>query len=170
LISVVLLVDMQVGKGVLTYVSQEVKHLYNLIENEFHPLDLAAKVQPHMLKLLKLSDKLPSASPVPEVQLEQYVPALEKLTTLRVLQQAVVHRVTIYHDIITFFLFFCPLSCYVDRGFSCMHGSDVLLLFCVLFFLFFSHLLNNIVLPFRCLSFHSLRGERKNRNSKCLKW
>jgi hypothetical protein len=40
-----------------------------------------------MLKLSKLSDKLSSASPVPEVQLEQYVPALERLTTLRVLQQ-----------------------------------------------------------------------------------
>ncbi|CAK9879667.1 unnamed protein product [Sphagnum jensenii] len=76
-----------VAKGLLTYVSQEVKDLYNLVENEFHPLDLAAKVQPHMLRLSKLSDKLSSASPVPEVQLEQYVPALEKLTTLRVLQQ-----------------------------------------------------------------------------------
>ncbi len=86
---------MQVGKGVLTYVSQEVKDLYNLVENEFHPLDLVAKVQPHMLKLSKLSDKLSSASPVPEVQLEQYVPALEKLTTLRVLQQVVFYYVVI---------------------------------------------------------------------------
>jgi translation initiation factor 3 subunit A len=90
-----MVVGMQVGKGVLTYVSQEVKDLYNLVENEFHPLDLAAKVQPHMLKLSKLSDKLSSASPVPEVQLEQYVPALEKLTTLRVLQQVVFYYVVI---------------------------------------------------------------------------
>jgi translation initiation factor 3 subunit A len=90
-----MVVGMQIGKGVLTYVSQEVKDLYNLVENEFHPLDLAAKVQPHMLKLSKLSDKLSSASPVPEVQLEQYVPALEKLTTLRVLQQVVFYYVVI---------------------------------------------------------------------------
>ncbi len=83
---------MQVGKGVLTYVSQEVKDLYNLVENEFHPLDLAAKIQPHLSKLSKLSDKLSSASPVPEVQLEQYVPALERLTTLRVLQQVILHH------------------------------------------------------------------------------
>jgi translation initiation factor 3 subunit A len=76
-----------VAKGLLTYVSQAVKDLYNLVENEYHPIDLAAKVQHHMMSLSKLSDKLSSASPVPEVQLEQYVPALEKLTTLRVLQQ-----------------------------------------------------------------------------------
>ncbi len=97
----------------LTSVSQEVKDLYNLIENEFHPLDLAAKVQPHMLKLLKLSDKLSSASPVPEVQLEQHVPALEKLTTLRVLQQVVVHHVTICHDIMISLLFFVLLSSFM---------------------------------------------------------
>jgi hypothetical protein len=92
---------MQVAKGLLTYVSQEVKDLYNLVENEFHPLDLAAKVQPHMLRLSKLSDKLSSASPVPEVQLEQYVPALEKLTTLRVLQQVVLSYVVIYYHSMT---------------------------------------------------------------------
>ncbi|KAL4178662.1 hypothetical protein AMTRI_Chr13g116200 [Amborella trichopoda] len=76
------------SKGVMTYVPQEVKDLYHLLENEFHPLDLAAKVQPLLGKLAKLGDKLSSASPIPEVQLAQYVPALEKLTTLRVLQQA----------------------------------------------------------------------------------
>jgi translation initiation factor 3 subunit A len=87
LISIALLVEMHVGKGVLNYFSKEVKDLYNLVEHEFHPLDLAAMVQHIMSKLLKLSDKLSSASSVPEVQLEQYVPALEKLTTLRVLQK-----------------------------------------------------------------------------------
>lgn len=81
-------VTFQVAKGVLTYVSPEVKDLYNLLENEFHPLDLAAKAQPVLTKLLNLSDKLSAASPVPEVHLEQYAPALERLTTLRVLQQA----------------------------------------------------------------------------------
>lgn len=78
---------MQVAKGVMTYVSPEVKDLYTLLENEFHPLDLAAKAQPFLSKLPNLSDKLSSASPVPEVRLEQYVPALERLTTLRVLLQ-----------------------------------------------------------------------------------
>lgn len=71
----------------MTYVPQDVKDLFSLLENEFHPLDLAAKAQPLLGRLSKLSDKLSSASPVPEVQLEQYVPALERLTTLRVLQQ-----------------------------------------------------------------------------------
>jgi len=71
----------------MTYVTPEVKDLYALLENEFHPLDLAAKAQPLLSKLSTLSNKLSSASPVPEVHLEQYVPALERLTTLRVLQQ-----------------------------------------------------------------------------------
>jgi translation initiation factor 3 subunit A len=78
----------KVAKGVLTYASPEVKDLYTLLENEFHPLDLASRAQPVLSKLPNLSDKLSSASPVPEVHLEQYVPALERLTTLRVLQQA----------------------------------------------------------------------------------
>ena len=76
----------QFSKCVMTYVPQEVKDLYHLLENDFHPLDLAEKVQPLLGKLSKLSHKLSPASPVPEVQLEQYIPALERLTTLRVLQ------------------------------------------------------------------------------------
>lgn len=67
--------------------TQEVKDIYHLLENEFLPLDLAVKVQPLLLKISKLGGKLASASSVPEVQLSQYVPALEKLATLRLLQQ-----------------------------------------------------------------------------------
>lgn len=76
-----------VSKGVMTYVTQEVKDLYHLLEHEFVPLDMASKVQPLMMKVSKLGGKLTSASSVPEVQLAQYVPALEKLATLRLLQQ-----------------------------------------------------------------------------------
>ncbi|XP_024524072.1 eukaryotic translation initiation factor 3 subunit A [Selaginella moellendorffii] len=76
-----------ISKGVLTYVLPEVKDLYCLLENEFHPLDLATKVQPLLAKLPKLGDKLSAASPVPEVLLEEFIPALQNLTTLRVLQQ-----------------------------------------------------------------------------------
>ncbi|PKU82417.1 Eukaryotic translation initiation factor 3 subunit A [Dendrobium catenatum] len=75
------------SKGVMTCISQEVKDLYNLLEHELSPLDLAAKVQPFLAKISKISGKLASASSVPEVQLSQYIPALEKLTALRVLQQ-----------------------------------------------------------------------------------
>ncbi|KAH9302320.1 hypothetical protein KI387_013903, partial [Taxus chinensis] len=76
-----------VSKGVMNYVPQEVKDLYYLLENDFHPLDLAEKAQPLLGKLSNLSDKLSSASLVPEVQLEQYIPSLERPTTSRVLQQ-----------------------------------------------------------------------------------
>ena len=70
----------------MTYVPQEVKDLYHLMENDIHPLDCAEKVQPLLGKLSKLSDKLSSTSPIREVQLEQYIPTLERLTTSRVLQ------------------------------------------------------------------------------------
>ncbi|KAL6970708.1 Eukaryotic translation initiation factor 3 subunit A [Sarracenia purpurea var. burkii] len=76
-----------VSKGVMTCVTQEVKDIYNLLEHEFLPLDLASKVQPLLAKISKLGGKLSSASSVPEVHLSQYVPALEKLATLRLLQQ-----------------------------------------------------------------------------------
>jgi len=76
-----------VSKGVLSCASQEVRDLYNLLEHEFLPLDLASKVQPLLSKISKIGGKLSSASSVPEVKLSQYISALEKLTTLRVLQQ-----------------------------------------------------------------------------------
>lgn len=78
---------MQSSKGVLTCASQEVKDLYNLLEHDFLPLDLSIKVQPLLTKISKLGGVLASASSVPEVQLSQYVSALQKLTGLRVLQQ-----------------------------------------------------------------------------------
>ncbi|KAJ0013461.1 hypothetical protein Pint_19724 [Pistacia integerrima] len=76
-----------VAKGVLSCATQEVKDLYHLLEHEFFPLDLASKVQPLLAKISKLGGKLGSASSVPEVQLSRYVPALEKLVILRLLQQ-----------------------------------------------------------------------------------
>ncbi|XP_042381285.1 eukaryotic translation initiation factor 3 subunit A-like [Zingiber officinale] len=75
------------NKGLIACVSQEVKDIYHLLENEFLPLDLASRVQPLLAKISKLGGKLASASSVPEVQLSKYIPCLEKLTALRVLQQ-----------------------------------------------------------------------------------
>lgn len=78
---------LQVSKGVMVCVTQEVKDLYHLLEHEFLPLDIASKVQPLLTKISKLGGKLASASSVPEVQLSRYVASLEKLATLRLLQQ-----------------------------------------------------------------------------------
>ncbi|KAL7102541.1 hypothetical protein ACP275_08G126300 [Erythranthe tilingii] len=80
-----LLLDL-VSKGVMNCVTQEVKDLYHILEHEFLPLDLALKVQSLLTKISKLGGKLASASSVPEVQLSQYVPSLEKLAALRLLQ------------------------------------------------------------------------------------
>lgn len=76
-----------VSKGVMSCVTQEVKDIYHHLEHEFIPLDLISKVQPLLTKISKLGGKLSSASSVPEIQLSQYIPALEKLATLRLLQQ-----------------------------------------------------------------------------------
>ncbi|KAI3857028.1 hypothetical protein MKW92_004469 [Papaver armeniacum] len=76
-----------VSKGVLACASPEVKELYNLLEHEFLPLDLASRVQPLLSSISNVGGKISSASSVPEVQLSYYVPALEKLATLRLLQQ-----------------------------------------------------------------------------------
>ncbi|KAF6174966.1 hypothetical protein GIB67_026454 [Kingdonia uniflora] len=76
-----------VSRGVMNCVSQEVRDLYHLLETELLSLDLAAKVVPLITKIFKIGGKLSSASSVPEVQLSQYVPALKKLATLRLLQQ-----------------------------------------------------------------------------------
>uniref|UniRef100_A0ACD5YW35 Uncharacterized protein n=1 Tax=Avena sativa TaxID=4498 RepID=A0ACD5YW35_AVESA len=76
------------AKGVISCASQEVKDLYNLMEHEFLPLDLASKVQPLLSKISMVGGKLSAASSVPEIQLSKYQSALEKLTALRVLQQA----------------------------------------------------------------------------------
>ncbi|KAL9248135.1 hypothetical protein vseg_021492 [Gypsophila vaccaria] len=77
-----------VSKGVMTCVLPEVRDLFHLLEHEFLPLDLCLKAQPLLEKISKIGGKLASASSVPEVQLSKYVPALEKLGTLRLLQQA----------------------------------------------------------------------------------
>ncbi|ESQ55016.1 hypothetical protein EUTSA_v10026980mg, partial [Eutrema salsugineum] len=66
-----------VSRGVLSCATQEVKDLYHLLEHEFHPLDLGSKIKPLLDQISKLG----------EVQLSQYVPSLEKLATLRLLQQ-----------------------------------------------------------------------------------
>ncbi|CAF1744205.1 hypothetical protein HID58_086904 [Brassica napus] len=76
-----------VSRGVLSCASQEGKDLFHVLEHEFHPLDLGSKIQPLLEKISKSGGKLSSAPSLPEVQLSQYVPSLEKLATLRLLQQ-----------------------------------------------------------------------------------
>lgn len=92
----------------LSCATQEVKDLYNLLEHEFFPLNLASKAQPLLAKISKLGGKLASASSVPEVQLSRYVPALEKLVILRLLQQ-----------VISCFCFFIVLRLYVCLLLGC---------------------------------------------------
>ncbi|CAI5962996.1 unnamed protein product [Closterium sp. NIES-64] len=77
------------AKGVLAFVLPQVRELHHLVEVDFLPLDLAARVHPLLQRLPELSDvKLSAASPVPKVELQAYTPALQRLATLRVVQQA----------------------------------------------------------------------------------
>ena len=70
----------------MSYAAQEVKDIYYLLEHKFLPSDLSLEVLPLLNKISKLGGKFTFASSVLEVQLSQYVPALEKLATLRLLQ------------------------------------------------------------------------------------
>ncbi|CAI5499313.1 unnamed protein product [Closterium sp. Naga37s-1] len=77
------------AKGVLPFVLPQVRELHHLVEIDFLPLDLAARVHPLLQRLPELSDvKLSAACPVPKVELQTYTPALQRLATLRVVQQA----------------------------------------------------------------------------------
>ncbi|VVB10320.1 unnamed protein product [Arabis nemorensis] len=84
---------------VLSCATQEVKDLYHLLEHEFQPLDLGSKVKPLLDRISKLGAKLSSAPSLPEVQLSQYVPSLEKLATLKLLQQNVFQMSKMYQTI-----------------------------------------------------------------------
>ncbi|KAM1549307.1 hypothetical protein ACFX1Z_010380 [Malus domestica] len=107
-----------VSKGVLSCATQEVKDLYHLLEHEFLPLDLAIKMQPLLTKISKFGGKLSSASSVPEVQLSQYVPALEKLGTLRLLHQVSqvyqIMKIECLSQMIPFYDFSVVEKIYVD--------------------------------------------------------
>ena len=93
--------SLQASKGVMSCVTQEVKDIYHILEHEFLPSDLALKVQPLLTKISKLGGKLSTASSVPEVQLSQYVPALEKLATLRLLQQVHFHFLLLFFFLVS---------------------------------------------------------------------
>ncbi|KAH0935417.1 hypothetical protein HID58_012534 [Brassica napus] len=75
-----------VSSGVLSCATQEVKDLYHQLEHEFQPLDLGSNTKPLLDTISKLGGKLSTAPSLPEVHLSQYVPSLEKLATLRLLQ------------------------------------------------------------------------------------
>ncbi|EOA19022.1 hypothetical protein CARUB_v10007674mg, partial [Capsella rubella] len=76
-----------VSKGVLSCATQEVKELYHLLKHELHPLDLGSKIKPLLDRISKLGGKLSSAPSLQEVQLSRYVSSLEKIATLKLLQQ-----------------------------------------------------------------------------------
>ncbi|CAF2027163.1 unnamed protein product [Brassica napus] len=75
-----------VSSGVLSCATQEVKDLYHQLEHEFQPLDFGSNTKPLLDRISKLGGKLSAAPSLPEVHLSQYVPSLEKLATLRLLQ------------------------------------------------------------------------------------
>ncbi|CAL1407529.1 unnamed protein product [Linum trigynum] len=76
-----------VSKGVLGCATQEVQDIYHLLEDEFLPVDLGAKLQPLLSRISGLGLKLASTASMQEYKLSQYIPALEKLATLRLLRQ-----------------------------------------------------------------------------------
>lgn len=106
--------SLQASKGVMSCVTQEVKDIHYLLEHEFLPSDLAQKVLPLLTKISKLGGKLSTASSIPEVHLSQYVPALEKLATLRLLQQVCFQFTPFYWHVHVCFFFCLNVLLYVN--------------------------------------------------------
>lgn len=102
-------------------VTQEVKDLYHILEHEFLPLHLALQVQPLLTKVSKLGGKLTSASSVPEVHLSQYVPHLEQLAALRLLQRVcfitLCHVASFATLLVSYIMF---VMFYVSRSHKCI--------------------------------------------------
>eukprot|EP00239_Pterosperma_sp_CCMP1384_P002815 CAMPEP_0197846884 /NCGR_PEP_ID=MMETSP1438-20131217/4694_1 /TAXON_ID=1461541 /ORGANISM="Pterosperma sp., Strain CCMP1384" /LENGTH=1059 /DNA_ID=CAMNT_0043458663 /DNA_START=84 /DNA_END=3263 /DNA_ORIENTATION=- len=80
------------SKNMVALAYPEVKELFHLLETEFHPLDLCQRVKPLLEKLSSYDEEAAAASAAAkgdkhDVCLAQYVPALEHLSILRLLQQ-----------------------------------------------------------------------------------
>lgn len=97
-------------------VTQEVKDLCHILEHEFLPTHLALQVQPLLTKISKLGGRLATASSVPEVQLSQYVPLLEKLAALRLLQRV------------------CFATSSHSASSATLLSSDIILVLCYMFY------------------------------------
>jgi translation initiation factor 3 subunit A len=75
------------AKGLLGLVHPEVRELHALLEGEFHPLDLCARVGTALGALRALPAALSPAAPLAELPLGDYARRLEVLASLRALQQ-----------------------------------------------------------------------------------
>jgi len=76
------------SKNMVAGATVEVRELFQLLEHGFNPLDLCQKVAPLMEKLATSMETFStSQASLPDVTLADYVPALERLTILRTLQQ-----------------------------------------------------------------------------------
>lgn len=75
------------AKGLLQLVHPEVRSLHSLLEAEFHPLDLCARVGTALDALRALPSALSAAAPLTDLPLAEYARRLEVLASLRALQQ-----------------------------------------------------------------------------------
>ncbi|QDZ17497.1 subunit A of eukaryotic translation initiation factor 3 [Chloropicon primus] len=77
------------ARGVLAMAVPEAQELFNLLENDFRPLDLCEKVQSVLTKLeeKKAEMTLSAASPVSEINFSQFVSPLQHVSTLKMVHQ-----------------------------------------------------------------------------------
>lgn len=67
------------AKGLLNLVPEPVKQLYTILESDFSPLHLCAKLEPLLDQLDTINQPLSSASPVQDVQLGHYKSYLQQV-------------------------------------------------------------------------------------------
>jgi len=81
-----LLTELQ-AKGVLNIIPQEVKDIFALLESDFNPLELCARLAPLLEKLPGLTAALSPAAPVEAADMGAYAPALKRCAIIKTLHQ-----------------------------------------------------------------------------------
>lgn len=79
--------NMSAWLNLLLTCPQEVKDIFHLLEADFNPLELCAKLAPLLEKLPGLGAQLSPAAPVQTADLALYAPALQRVAITKMLQQ-----------------------------------------------------------------------------------
>eukprot|EP00879_Flechtneria_rotunda_P015205 GHRR01015895.1.p1 GENE.GHRR01015895.1~~GHRR01015895.1.p1 ORF type:complete len:658 (+),score=275.95 GHRR01015895.1:165-2138(+) len=73
--------------NLLALVPPEVRATYELLTSEFNPLELCKKLDPLLASLQHIASPMSAASPVKDLNMEQYIPSLKQVAVLRALKQ-----------------------------------------------------------------------------------
>lgn len=73
--------------GLLALVPAEVRAAYELMTQDFAPLDMAARLEPLLGQIGQIASPMSAASPVKDLAMADYVPALRNAAVVRMAKQ-----------------------------------------------------------------------------------